>query len=59
VKVLQRLGFEVDRQSGSHIIIKRGRLRVIVPKQKVIKPGTLRNIVSQAGLTIDEFKDLL
>ncbi len=37
---------------------KLGR-RVSVPNHNPIKPGTLRNIIDQAGLTVDEFLELL
>ncbi len=59
MKALQRAGFQVDRQSGSHIILKKEHLRVVVPNQKVIKPGTLRNILGQAALSLEEFQKFL
>jgi predicted RNA binding protein YcfA (HicA-like mRNA interferase family) len=61
VKALQRAGYEVRRQKGSHIILTRQdpyRL-VSVPNHKTLKSGTLRAIISQAGLTVEEFLDLL
>jgi predicted RNA binding protein YcfA (HicA-like mRNA interferase family) len=61
VRALQRAGFVVDRQRGSHIVMYRSDplARVIVPNHKEIKPGTLRQIINDAGLTIDEFLSLL
>jgi len=61
VRALQRAGFVIDRQRGSHIVMYRSDplARVIVPNHKEIKPGTLRQIINDAGLTIDEFLSLL
>lgn len=55
VNALQRLGFVIKRQSGSHIIMAKDGKRVTVPDHNPIKVGTLRSILSQAGLTVDEF----
>jgi predicted RNA binding protein YcfA (HicA-like mRNA interferase family) len=59
VQALQRAGFVLDRQSGSHKILKdRNRdLTVSVPvhANKPVKRGTLRAIIRDAGLTRDEF----
>lgn len=61
VKALQKVGFEVRRQKGSHIIMNRSDpyAMVSIPNHKTLKPGTLRKIIQDAGLTIDEFKALL
>lgn len=63
IKVAKRLGFELDRQSGSHAIfynLDKG-LRIVVPihKKKIIKPKTLRGIIEDLGITTEEFKKLL
>ena len=60
VKVLLRVGFVVNRQRGSHIILRRGDpyARVVVPDHKRIRPGTLRQILTEAGLTIGQLPDL-
>jgi len=55
VKALIRLGFAARRQTDSHAILRRGSVTVVVPMHKPIKPGTLRGLVEQAGLTMDEF----
>ena len=57
----QRLGFALDRQEGSHVTLVRDRLYITVPCHggKDLKPGTLRNIIRQAGLTVAEFSELL
>ncbi|MDP3955362.1 MAG: type II toxin-antitoxin system HicA family toxin [bacterium] len=52
IKVLEKSGFRFIRQKGSHRLYRQGNLRVIVPyHNKDLKPGTLRNILKQAGLT--------
>jgi len=59
VKALSRLGFGIVRQRGSHIILKgsyKGIARtVVVPRHKEIAVGTLRGILFQAGVTVEEF----
>jgi predicted RNA binding protein YcfA (HicA-like mRNA interferase family) len=59
IKALQRAGFEIDHTTGGHYILKKGALRTTVPHHRSVKTGTLRSIVKQAGLTIEEFTDLL
>jgi predicted RNA binding protein YcfA (HicA-like mRNA interferase family) len=61
VRALERVGFYVDRQRGSHIVMKRDDppARVVVPDHRELKRGTLRAIIRQAGLTVEEFVELL
>ena len=62
VKALQKVGYEKDRQRGSHIVLRRPappHRRITVPDHKEVARGTLRAIIRQAGLTVDEFKALL
>lgn len=59
VTALQRAGFKVTKQKGSHIKMRQGSVTVTVPNHNTIKPGTLRSIIRQAGLTVDGFTDLL
>jgi len=60
---LRRAGFFVHHQTGSHVILRHDRdaiRRVTVPMHnRDLKRGTLRSIVRQSGLTIDEFVRLL
>jgi len=62
IKVLNKIGFNVVRQKGSHIVLKgfykEKKRTVVVPKHKEIAVGTLRGILFQAGLTIEEFTKL-
>jgi predicted RNA binding protein YcfA (HicA-like mRNA interferase family) len=64
VAALRRAGYVTDRIAGSHYIMKHSNdpaLAVTVPfhGSRDIKPGTLRNIIRQANLTVDEFRALL
>jgi predicted RNA binding protein YcfA (HicA-like mRNA interferase family) len=63
VRALKRAGFYVDRIKGSHYILRRDadRRQVVVPCHRgvVVKRKTLQAILDGAGLTTDEFKDLL
>jgi len=62
VKALLKIGYEQDRQRGSHIILRQvaaPHRRLVVPNHNEVAKGTLRAIIRQAGLTVDEFKALL
>ncbi len=60
VKALRRAGFEgKPKTGGSHVRLSKGSRRVVVPMHGSIKPGTLANILRQAGLTPEEFDKLL
>jgi predicted RNA binding protein YcfA (HicA-like mRNA interferase family) len=54
VKGLKRLGFSVENQEGSHIRLSRGGLRVTVPNHPALLPKTLKSIMKQADVTIDD-----
>ncbi len=60
VRALSKVGYEFDRQRGSHIILRQitSPFRRIVDYKTVAK-GTLRSILRETGLTIDEFNTLL
>ena len=61
VKALEKIGFVVNRQRGSHITLVRQdpSTQLTVPNHKTIAKGTLRTIIRDAGLTVDEFVDLI
>lgn len=62
VKALAKIGYEIDHQSGSHMILRQREAphrRLTVPMHKEIAKGTLRAIIREAGLTVDEFVKLL
>ena len=61
-KALCRLGYEVDVQEGSHVILRHSEpphRRLSVPNHKELAKGTLRTLIRDAGLTVQEFLDLL
>ncbi|MDZ8087519.1 MAG: type II toxin-antitoxin system HicA family toxin [Nostoc sp. DedQUE12b] len=57
VRVFELFGWEVARQSGSHIIlVKEGELATLsVPEHREVAKGTLRTLIRTAGLTVNEF----
>jgi predicted RNA binding protein YcfA (HicA-like mRNA interferase family) len=61
VAALQRVGYYIRRQQGSHIILRRDDpfAQLVVPDHKTIDRGTLRAIIRQSGLSVDQFIDLL
>lgn len=62
IKALSKLGFRVIRQRGSHIVLKgfykEMERTVVVPRHKEIAVGTLRGILFQAGITVEDFVSL-
>jgi predicted RNA binding protein YcfA (HicA-like mRNA interferase family) len=62
VKILEKEGFKVIRQKGSHIImINNKRTRIVIPMHpgKDLKPGLTRAILREAGLSRERFSELL
>ncbi|RMF81994.1 MAG: type II toxin-antitoxin system HicA family toxin [Chloroflexi bacterium] len=60
VRALQRLGYTISRQKGSHIRMRHeSRPPVTVPDHNELDRGTLRAIIRQAKLSVDEFVDML
>ena len=62
IKALTKYGYEFDRQKGSHIILRQTDYpfrRIVVPDHKEVAKGTLRGIIRQVGLTVEEFRNLL
>ena len=59
VHALKRLGFVQLRQTGSHLILRKDNRTVVVPQHKPIKPGTLKGVIEQAGLTLEQFVEEL
>ncbi len=61
VKALEKAGFVVYRQRGSHITMVRQTppAQTTVPIHKELDRGTLRAIIRQTGLSVDEFVALL
>ena len=62
LKILNKIGYSVDHQTGSHMILRNENYphrRITVPNHKEIARGTLRSIIWQSGLTLDEFRGYL
>ena len=60
-RALRKVGFHLKRQHGSHLILRRDQpfAQVVVPDHKELDRGTLRAIIKQVGLGLDEFTSLL
>ncbi|MFO7679049.1 MAG: type II toxin-antitoxin system HicA family toxin [Chloroflexota bacterium] len=61
VKALGKAGFYFKRQQGSHMVLRRDKpfAQVVVPNHKQLDRGTLRGIIRQADLSVDEFLSLM
>ena len=58
---LERAGFVFRRQTGSHMILRRAEpyARAVIPDHKQIRSGTLRRIITDIGMTVEQFMLLL
>ena len=63
VRVAKKLGFELDRQKGSHAVFYRSsdKARIVIPMHagRDIKPKTLQGIIEDMQITPERFKELL
>ncbi len=61
IAALARAGFTVRRQESSHIVLRRTDpfAQLVVPDHKELDRGTLRAILRQAGISIEQFINLL
>ncbi|MGB8644774.1 MAG: type II toxin-antitoxin system HicA family toxin [Anaerolineae bacterium] len=61
IRALQQIGFYIVRQRGSHVLLRRDQpyAEVVVPDHRELDRGTLRTIIRQAGLSVDEFVKLV
>ncbi len=63
IRIAERLGFEFDRQKGSHAVYLRvsDKRRIVVPvhKGRDLKPGTLRGLIDDMGLSVEELVAML
>jgi len=58
VRALERAGFRILRQ-GKHIVMTNGARIITIPRGNPINAFTMGGIVRDAGLTIEEFRQLL
>ena len=63
IRALKRAGFEEQRRRGSHLHLHRAsdgkRVTVPVHKGRIVPIGTLRAILRDAGISVEEFRELL
>jgi len=59
VRIFSKVGFQVERKRGSHIIMSRGDELLVVPDHDPIAKGTERELIKDAGLTAEAFNKLL
>ncbi len=61
IKTFQRLGWQVVRQKGSHMIMTRpGHIATLsIPNHPEVARGTPRSLISKAGLTVEQFLEAL
>jgi len=62
VRALRKIGYERDRQKGSHIVMRQTAYpfrRIVVPDHREVAKGTLRAIIRKVGLRVEEFIELL
>lgn len=59
-KALGKAGFQVRRREGSHMIVRRDTpfAQLVVPDHRELDRGTLRAIIRQSGLSVDDFLKL-
>jgi predicted RNA binding protein YcfA (HicA-like mRNA interferase family) len=55
IRALEKLGFVVKRQRGSHVILGRGSVGCVVPDHRELKTGTLHGVLKQAGVSVEDF----
>ena len=63
IRALTKLGFAQIRQRGSHVVLKRmnasGARGCVVPLHSELATGTLRGVLKQAGVSVEEFMNQL
>lgn len=62
VKIFVKIGYELDHQTGSHMILRQKdppHRRLTIPNHNQISVGTLNAIIKQSGITRDEFLKLV
>lgn len=61
LRALEKIGFIFKHREGSHMALRRDKpfSQLAVPDHKELDRGTLRAVIRQAGLSVDEFVNLL
>jgi predicted RNA binding protein YcfA (HicA-like mRNA interferase family) len=58
VRALQKVGFRIVRQ-GKHVVMSNGRRIITIPRHNPVHAITMTGIVRDAGLTLEQFRELL
>ena len=61
VRAFAKIGYQVSHQTGSHVILRQEappHRRLSVPNHRELAKGTLRGLIRDAGLTVEEFAEL-
>jgi len=62
VRAMEKIGYRFDVQRGSHVILRHEsppHRRLSIPNHRELAKGTLRALIREAGLTVEEFSGLL
>ena len=59
IRILEKGGFQVVRQKGSHVSLQKGGNKTVVPLHDELAKGTLLGILKQCGLSKEELIDLV
>ncbi|MBF0520437.1 MAG: type II toxin-antitoxin system HicA family toxin [Nitrospirae bacterium] len=61
VKAFQKLDWQIAGQVGSHVVMTKEGMRVnlSIPQHKELSVGTLRALIRNAGLTVEDFLKIL
>jgi len=55
IKILNSLDFKIVRQKGSHVVLRKNNLGCVVPMHKEVAIGTLKSVLKQANISVDDF----
>jgi predicted RNA binding protein YcfA (HicA-like mRNA interferase family) len=58
IRALERAGFRIARQ-GRHVVMSNGSRILTIPRHNPVNALTMGGIVRDAGLTVEQFRDLL
>ena len=59
IKIFEKMGFKKVRQRGSHVVLRKDNKGCVIPLHKELAIGTLKGILRQAGVSVEDFLKLL
>ena len=59
IRLLQKVGFGIQSQEGSHVKLAKGSVRTVVPLHRELRKGTLLAILRQTGISREELEELI